>query len=161
LVFAEVPQVRRWFILSMATWARLFRGMMPELAGVPDGEFAACVDWVVRNGLRRWWTMPALGLQTLAMAWVGGVSLPRLVRSPSLFMAVVSLVFCGGAALSCFRLVKQCRFFRESLKQALRQELNRRGWPVCLRCGYDLHGQVESRCPECGTQHLEPGSRKA
>jgi hypothetical protein len=151
LVFAEVSQVGRRFILSMATWVRVFRGVMPELTGVPDGEFAAGVEWAVRNGLRRWWTVPALGTQTLAMAWVGGMSLPRLVRNPSLFMAVVCLVFCGGAALSCFRLVKQCRFFRESLKQALREELNRRGWPVCMQCGYDLHGQAEPRCSECGT----------
>ncbi len=34
--------------------------------------------------------------------------------------------------------------------------VRRRSWPVypagcCVRCGYDLRGQVEPRCPECGT----------
>jgi hypothetical protein len=27
----------------------------------------------------------------------------------------------------------------------------RGGWPLCRQCGYDLRGQTEPRCPECGT----------
>lgn len=38
-----------------------------------------------------------------------------------------------------------------SIRSALRTELIRIGVPVCLRCGYDLRGQAEPRCPECGT----------
>jgi hypothetical protein len=33
----------------------------------------------------------------------------------------------------------------------LREYLQAQGVPVCLKCGYDLRGQVEARCPECGT----------
>jgi hypothetical protein len=33
----------------------------------------------------------------------------------------------------------------------LREELTSRGVPVCIPCGYDLRGQTEPRCPECGT----------
>lgn len=36
------------------------------------------------------------------------------------------------------------------IRLSLRRELNRRGIPVCLRCGYSLQGLTESRCPECG-----------
>ncbi len=32
----------------------------------------------------------------------------------------------------------------------LRRELNRRGVPVCIRCGYGLRGVGAPRCPECG-----------
>jgi uncharacterized paraquat-inducible protein A len=34
----------------------------------------------------------------------------------------------------------------------LRQYLQDHGVAVCLRCGYDLRGQTEPRCPECGTE---------
>ena len=37
----------------------------------------------------------------------------------------------------------------------LRTDLNSRGIIVCMRCGYDLRGQMNERCPECG----EPFSR--
>jgi hypothetical protein len=143
--------VRRWFILSMTSWVRLFRGMMPELAGVPDGEFAVSVEWALRNGMQRWWTALVLGLQMLATAWGVGVLLPRLLWNPSLLTAVVIAPLCGGLAATGVWHLNVCWFFRGLLKRAVRQELNRRGWPVCLRCGYDLHAQTEPRCPECGT----------
>ncbi len=34
----------------------------------------------------------------------------------------------------------------------LRDYLNEHGTPICRECGYDLRGQVQSRCPECGMQ---------
>ena len=36
--------------------------------------------------------------------------------------------------------------------------LDRRAF-TCKRCGYDLHGLPESRCPECGTG-FDPGERE-
>jgi hypothetical protein len=52
----------------------------------------------------------------------------------------------GGAAgvLLTNRLYRR-RFLRE-----LRSCLRERGIPACLHCGYDLRGQTEPRCPECG-----------
>ena len=41
--------------------------------------------------------------------------------------------------------------YSASTRRRLREELNRRGIAVCMKCGYDLRGQVEQRCPECGT----------
>jgi uncharacterized paraquat-inducible protein A len=40
--------------------------------------------------------------------------------------------------------------FRRSAQQELRLYLREQGIPVCLHCGYNLRGQVEARCPECG-----------
>jgi hypothetical protein len=145
-----VSRVRRWFILSMATWVRLVRGMMPELAGVPDGEFAVSVEWALRNGMQRWWTSLLLAIQIVPVLWVCGTFTPRLV-SNSLVLAIAVGGLFGGAASFCLWFLNVYWFFRGLLKRAVRQELNRRGWPVCLRCGYDLHAQVEPRCPECGT----------
>lgn len=39
---------------------------------------------------------------------------------------------------------------REQISKNLRKLLLARGVPICLTCGYDIRGQVEPRCPECG-----------
>lgn len=39
----------------------------------------------------------------------------------------------------------------KKLHPKIRIELRRRGYLVCLNCGYDLRGTTEHRCPECGT----------
>lgn len=40
--------------------------------------------------------------------------------------------------------------FRRRIRRSLRQQLIEIHVPICLECGYDLRGQVEPRCPECG-----------
>jgi hypothetical protein len=39
---------------------------------------------------------------------------------------------------------------RNDMRRHIRQQLIDQCFPVCLRCGYDLRGQTEPRCPECG-----------
>lgn len=41
--------------------------------------------------------------------------------------------------------------FRRRIQAQLRSQLNQSGRRVCMSCGYDLRGQIERRCPECGT----------
>jgi len=41
-------------------------------------------------------------------------------------------------------------FGGETFRRLLREQLTARGVPICIGCGYDLRGQVEPRCPECG-----------
>jgi uncharacterized paraquat-inducible protein A len=43
------------------------------------------------------------------------------------------------------------RLWYKPLRDQIRRELIERGIPVCLRCGYNLTGLSEPRCPECGT----------
>ena len=40
--------------------------------------------------------------------------------------------------------------WRRGVARSLRGKLVEAGVPVCLRCGYDLRGTTEPRCPECG-----------
>ncbi len=49
-----------------------------------------------------------------------------------------------GAVLLAVRCIKR------PFQRYLRAELNRRGIAICTRCGYDLRGQTDARCPECG-----------
>jgi hypothetical protein len=44
-----------------------------------------------------------------------------------------------------------------SLWQARRQARRGAAFPTCLRCGYNLTGNVSGRCPECG--EIVPGAR--
>ena len=70
---------------------------------------------------------------------------PWLGLSSRSFAAIVASVtgVTGGVAIPWLSR-RRCRRF-------LRAELVSRGVPVCLPCGYDLRGQQEPRCPECGT----------
>lgn len=61
--------------------------------------------------------------------------------SASLIQGVVS-VLCGG--------IFGFYFWRRPYTRFLRRYLQGRGIAVCLKCGYDLRGQVEAHCPECG-----------
>ncbi len=40
--------------------------------------------------------------------------------------------------------------YRKWMRVYLRQYLNAQGIAICQNCGYDLRGQVNPRCPECG-----------
>jgi len=42
------------------------------------------------------------------------------------------------------------RLARRRIERHLRTGLLAAGVPVCMHCGYDLRGQTEARCPECG-----------
>ena len=42
------------------------------------------------------------------------------------------------------------RMFQRSIRGSLRTHLNDAGIPICMGCGYDVRGQTERRCSECG-----------
>lgn len=41
-------------------------------------------------------------------------------------------------------------WFRRPMRKFIRLEMLDRGYAICVECGYDLRGQTEPRCPECG-----------
>jgi hypothetical protein len=83
----------------------------------------------------------ALWLVIFALAWqglqVGGSLLGGLI---------VPTVLAVAAIVIHQRLILGSAPFR----RCLREQLVARGVPICVGCGYDLRGQVEPRCSECG-----------
>lgn len=41
-------------------------------------------------------------------------------------------------------------FGRREIQRGVRRALQKRGYAVCVGCGYDLRATSEPRCPECG-----------
>jgi len=77
--------------------------------------------------------LPELRNLFLRLGWVG-----RLIDFVLPFLVIGSAVLVHAW---CARRLAQ---------RHLRRYLLRKGVPICLRCGYDLRGQTEARCPECG-----------
>ncbi len=126
----------------------------PELALFPEGEarrLAVKRASTLRKKLGR------LAALIVAAALAGALShyvIASLGGSVSAFLqrlgpalrgglvgGVLGVLFGGGFAL----------WWRPTFRQSLREQLVEAGIAVCLKCGYDLRGQTEPRCPECGT----------
>jgi hypothetical protein len=80
-----------------------------------------------------------------AWGWLSALS----PLSDVLFAWVAFLGMC-----TCHLLV-----IRKGVRRSLREQLNVAGRPTCMQCGYDLRGQIDRRCPECGQEFMlqEPG----
>lgn len=61
-------------------------------------------------------------------------------------MAVIVIMVCPLLASALLFL-----WHRKRMSMYLRKYLNENGVPICMPCGYDLRGQVDLYCPECGT----------
>lgn len=69
----------------------------------------------------------------------------------SLGDALIHVVPYGGAALG---LLVCGYFFQRHIGRAVRCELNRRGYPICVTCGYLLRDLPAPRCPDCGATFI-------
>lgn len=68
----------------------------------------------------------------------------RMGLPPSMAIVVAGLFYGCGISLAL-------RWgLRDPVRRHLRRWLVQFGVPICIPCGYDLRGQVEPRCPECG-----------
>jgi len=65
--------------------------------------------------------------------------------APSTFLAVIK-----GAASGLIGVYALMWLGRRGIERSLRRQLIETGLPTCMKCGYDLRGQLEPRCPECG-----------
>jgi hypothetical protein len=127
-------------------------GLRPFLTRLyPELEFFPRTDWAYEALTRanqecmRRWQFWALILSVLIL-------IPFLAR---FLIFTLHLPF-DGAGLSgglAGGIVPSIGFlaYRRSARRHLRKELVALKIPICLKCGYDLRGQTEPRCPECGT----------
>ena len=103
-----------------------------------------------RQMRRRAWMMSLVlgavagGFAFLASHWIRMLGLPLWIGS---IITIIVIAF-GSAYISI-------TYWRRPYTRFLRQYLQERGVAVCLDCGYDLRGQTEPRCPECG-QPFDP-----
>lgn len=88
-------------------------------------------------------TFPSMSLLSTAgnCAWISIFNLPILFTIAGVYL--------------CLR--------RETFRRSIREDLRKIGVPICIQCGYDIRGQVEPRCPECGSPFdaglVDPGVR--
>jgi len=79
------------------------------------------------------------------------VHLRALLNAPHLHSVSNVVVFvCNGLNGVVISIVL-IHVFRKRIQRSLRSQLVARGTPICVECGYDLRGQLDPRCPECGT----------
>jgi hypothetical protein len=74
------------------------------------------------------------------------VGLAMLYSTNDTLLTTLAAVGVGG----CLLVIENRVFFRTHLKRSIREQLADMGVPICIACGYDLRGQIEMRCPECG-----------
>lgn len=125
--------------------------LFPELGlWATDDERRAA--W--RRAFRTCGNRPQVVLGALVSALVAG-SLVQLGKWMSVYGAselrsyAIELVFAGIGGASGGLVF--AHLVRRVVRRELRADLARRGLALCVNCGYDLRGQQELRCPECGT----------
>lgn len=103
---------------------------------------------MMRRVFRNTRTVAAFGLAVVIFVYgVDGPLRSYLGRLglPHWAVTVIAALCAGGMAYAAIWVT------RRGVRRYLRVQLVNKGVPVCLECGYQLRGQVEPRCPECGT----------
>ncbi len=120
---------------------RFYRQTFPEIDRFPSERDATLA--LERAGIYRFWAGTLAGLFFAPVLPM--MIIEALWSAPSPMLAILLQV--SGAGLGFLAVVVLCR---RSIQRSLRQQLRARGEAVCLRCGYDLTGNVSGACPECG-----------
>ena len=132
-------------LIDPIRYAHLF----PEIARFGTKRERWDAMWAAQlKAMRTWgfWLFPVV-LVSLGFAF-SFFFLPILVRSlgnvgflgPPLLLLLLAGPMPGEHLWVCRRVIQL----------SLREQLIERGERVCLQCGYDLRGQDDPRCPECG-----------
>jgi hypothetical protein len=140
-------------------WLRV----VPEWRHVPDDaeriRIADAADRLVMNH-------PAYYLGVCATAYFG-VSVA--IAATGLARRYLPFLPTGATSISIFGLLIAVYYvvigivFHRRLRTLVRKRLLELGIPICVHCGYDLRGQIEPRCPECGRafdpEHIKTSRR--
>jgi len=92
------------------------------------------------------------------LSWIGGAIILPAAMAVFIFLFLKPIFdipswlrggLVGGLVGGSF-VYMLTRLFRRAIEKQIRLEMLARGLSVCMGCGYDLRGQIEPRCPECG-----------
>jgi hypothetical protein len=138
-------QARRF--RQLQRWNRV----IPELAAYED-EAACLEDW------KKAWKSAYSGKGTLLFlaGLLGLVVVVALVALAVVPHVPVPAGLVGGFIGGLFGALFPAAciwIFRARMRKELHKRLLQRGIRTCVKCGYNLRGQVEPRCPECGTPY--------
>lgn len=139
---------RRWLFgppdlppLALRVW-----GISAELARLSAGEKESVEETLKDRVSKDHWLIAARYWP--AIAFLATLPLLRNLRGPAplvTYFALNGLLALGGQFAILF-------IGRKQAQREFRAIMTRRGEPMCLECGYNLRGSIESpRCPECGT----------
>lgn len=128
------PWLRRFPELAMIDdpdergrmWKRAIKGQTWSQIGILSALIVALSIFIVVMNLI---VLPKMD------RWLGGHRIPT---------GVAGGIAGGMSAMLVMRLR------RHKIERSLREQLVERGRAVCIPCGYDLQGQTQPRCPECG-----------
>ncbi len=125
----------------------------PELLLFPDPRVGlACLSSnVAYTPFRRHIFALGVGFFGSGAIWLTTGAILKFFLSPQTLHTLSDLVLFKAYIVTTFLgAYLYLRLIRHSVQAALREELARRGIPVCLNCGYNMRGLLEPRCPECG-----------
>ncbi len=126
---------------------------IPELSryATPEERLGVLSAWN-RHFFRSWkaWVGTAISGMTVLL-----VMYPLwgwLIRKglPPIAVGAVCGGIVGGGAVALLQV-----FYRQQMLRFIRDDMNRKGLPVCRECGYDLRAAQDARCPECGRSLFE------
>jgi hypothetical protein len=140
----------------MGNWYRVFLRRwllsLPECASASEHQRGDAIDFVCRELTPGARSMVAFILVwipiTFVSKYLSAVASSYLGLVPWYARYVVE-VFTGLLQLSLLAATTTW-FCRRRALALLRKRLIWLGLPLCRHCGYDLRGQTEPRCPECG-----------
>lgn len=134
--------------------------MYPELELLPDDKTRIHVlnhrQGLMLRSYRSWLAFGVYLLLNTMVVWF----LPHILGRVARGIVPAGLVIFLAFAFVIVGVASGIQFFwRGPIRRGIRKELISRGIPICIECGYDLRGQTEPRCPECG-RHFErmPGN---
>jgi hypothetical protein len=112
-------------------------------------HFSSCFDW--HDAFKRARQDPRLRKRTRVVQSVNYIivfaaALACLAYTNSLFVMLGLIIVLGGGLVTA----QEHFLIRPHVQCSLREQLVERGVPICIGCGYDLRGQIQPRCPECG-----------
>lgn len=149
------------YVLAFALFVRRYRDWLilhlspPEIRLLENREerrrAAGSMERTFYKDRRNWFSisMFALGVAFVSLGCVMTCAL--ILRGPwsniGLGVALILTLIVIPVLAQAFDFY----WHRKRRSKYLRKYLNEHGVPICMPCGYDLRGQVDPYCPECGT----------